>query len=139
MALKITGKGNYQFKQFYSKNIFDNSHYDKVILYDTNNYDRYTVLCSTNRENYKVSCIIIDINFSSYSFGFIDFIDYNTKFIKNEDNCYLTVFNKEFLLFCGIYNQISCQRKNSFFETINNFDINIQGEIYNLTITNNIN
>ena len=139
VGFKSPGKGNYQFKKFNFKNIFDNSHYDKVILYDTNNVDRYKVLCATNSENYIVSCIIIDIDFSNYNIQFINFTNYNTKFIKNEDNCYLTVFNKEFLLCCGMNNQISCQRKNGLFETINNFNISIQDEIYNLTITNNIN
>ena len=119
--------------------INNTSYNNKVFFYDSQK-DHYKLICSVNKDNYDVSCIIINIGDSLNSkANFKEFDYYISKFSINEDNCYLSEFNSEFLLCCGMINQISCQRRNLFFEPIKDFNIYLQGKIYNLTIINNIN
>ena len=111
----------------------------KIILYDTHK-DDYKILCTTNKEDFNVSCIILKYDTSKNNdLQFPSFTSYKTKFIINEDNCYLTKFYSEFLLCCGMTEKISCKRKNIIFETIDEFYVHLPGNIYNLTISNNIN
>jgi len=137
---------NYKIENLTSKILFVNLYPNKIILYDTNKGFRYKILCANNLKDDKISCLIISIDcsnhnndgkYSNCNINIGNLTSYNTKISKNEDNCYLTKFMSEFLLCCGMKNQILCERKNIFFETINNFAINLTGEIYNLTITNN--
>ena len=48
----------------------------------------------------------------------------------------MITFISEFLLCCGIKNKIECQRKNFEFGNIGEFQINLSGNIKNLTMTN---
>ena len=144
--------------------IIDNLYYYKVILYDIDtdidkgNF-KYKILCSAEKENYFAACKII--KFESFPqkkdrrmFGegsgkppeggrntnsSLELIDLacQTNFLKNEDNCYMTEFMSEFLLCCGMQDKIKCQRKNITFGTIDEFEINLPGNISNLTMANN--
>ena len=119
--------------------INNTSYNNKAFFYDSQK-DHYKLVCSVNKDNYDVSCIIINIGTSLDSdANFKEFDYYISKFSVNEDNCYLAEFNSEFLLCCGMINQISCQRRNLFFEPIKDFNIFFQGKISNLSIINNIN
>ena len=46
-------------------------------------------------------------------------------------------FLSEFLLCCGLKDKIKCQRRNITFEIIKDFQIDLSGDIYNLTMVNN--
>ena len=139
LELIIQGTQIKELKFLKTNNIFSNSYSNNIILYDTDKGRRYKILCVNNRQNNTVSCIIINIGKTNFQINFGNFINYETRLFINTDNCYMTKFWSEFLLCCGMDNQISCKRKNMAFETINDFLISLTGEIYNLTIINCIN
>ena len=128
-------------------------YHDRVFLYDTNintntgNF-RYKILCAANIENYFVSCNIMKYKtfqgeggIESYNPNFqFQNLSCQPNYIINEEKCYMTTFMSEFLLCCGMKDKIECQRKNETFGTINEFQINLPGDIKNLTmVTNNTN
>lgn len=152
MSILILSKDS---KQDLIKNDFitmNSNNYNKVILYDTNK-DSYKILCIANKENYVASCELIEYSTSNNNGNLNDVLEVgnintNIRFVKlncpfgfetNKDNCYIITFMSEFLLCCGIKNQIICQRKNNKFEKINEFKINLLDNIYNLTMENNNN
>ena len=121
-----------------------NGYYHKLTLYDTDN-EKYKVVCVVNNSS-QILCEYIYINMtfnSSLLFELKDF-EYHTitsteiqAILKtNEDNCYFKKFNDEYFFCCGGENKIACQRKNKALETIKDFEINIPGNITNLTIEN---
>ena len=119
------------------------SSHDNIFLYDTNKPD-YKALCVMDKDNYNVECKIIYFDVSLHYNQFRKTLeiknivaDYQNKIYIKVDNCSLTVFYSEFLSCCGEQDKISCQRKNMKFETVNKFNINLPGRIYNLTIENN--
>ena len=139
LDLTINSNHEYKLEIPLNKEVFCDSYSDKVIIYDIIRGNRYKILCTSNKEIYKVSCVVIKVEPKENSIEIIEFNYYSTKFIINNDNCYLTKFMSEFLLCCGMNNKISCQRNDLYFETINNFEINLSNEVYNLTIIDNNN
>lgn len=123
--LTIQDSPNIELKMIKSNKIFDNTYSDKIILYDTDKGSRYKILCSNNKINNKVSCAIININQNNYNINIRNLTDYDIKYSINDDNCYMTSFMSEFLLCCGMANQISCKRKNMSFEEISTSFIKI--------------
>ena len=139
LNVKILGWGP-TYKSF---NI-DNIYHEKVILYNTYTYtenihNQYIILCASDKIKYDVSCKIIKCdtppNQSEIKID-IKNLDCETNFLKNEDNCYMIEFLSEFLLCCGTQDKIECQRRNIIFEKIEEFQINLSGNIYNLTMVN---
>ena len=139
LNVKILGWGP-TYKSF---NI-DNIYHEKVILYNTYTYtenihNQYIILCASDKIKYDVSCKIIKCdtppNQSEIKID-IKNLDCETNFLKNEDNCYMIEFLSEFLLCCGTQDKIKCQRRNIIFEKIEEFQINLSGNIYNLTMVN---
>ena len=127
-----------------SFNIYNINH-EKVILYNSyaytqNIYNQYIILCASDKIKYDVSCKIIKCdtppNQSEIKID-IKNLDCETNFLKNENNCYMIEFLSEFLLCCGTQDKIKCQRRNIIFEKIEEFQINLSGNIYNLTMINN--
>ena len=132
-------------KLLYSKEVTSFNGYQNTILYDTSNLS-YKILCAKSKDNNNIECLAININIQ-YTILFsqptinVDFINLNNNnylyFSYIEDNCNFTTFNNEYLICCGKNDIISCERRDINFNSINDFNIHLQGKNSNLTIENN--
>ena len=125
---------------------FKDSNYDNLILYDTDN-DMYKILCVSKNKN-NIECCAIKVDFTNNSsdkkIEKIEIFDRKLKSdpgfiasISKIHNCYITVFYSQFLLCCGETNKIHCYRKGLYnFDLINEFSLDLLGNINNLIITN---
>ena len=131
-------------KRIHFENVVKFEGYKNAILYDTSDsFDK--ILCAQKKEDNYIECIAINIvlktSISNLQDPFvINFIelksDYNLLFSYLEDNCNFTLFNSEYLLCCGKKDYIFCDRRDMDLNLTNNFTINLQGKISNLTFEN---
>ena len=124
-------------------------YYDNLILYNTQD-ENHKILCASKKLNNEIKCcaIYVKAEYSPDSKNIDKSLYKKDLKINGPDSryhvslykthkCYFTEFNSEFLLCCGISNTIHCHRKNTInFESINEFLINLKGNINNLIINN---
>ena len=108
-------------------------------LYDTNENSK-KLLCQQNNQNiqcefFEVKIINNEANFFALSLSSIQNIFFTTSNDFTEKNCYLSLFNSEYLFCCAIKDYIKCYRINSNnYEIIKEFNLPISGDNYYLTI-----
>ena len=116
------------------------NNHEKVILYDTSN-ENYKILCAMNKGIKNIECLAVHfegdykrtnsdltVNFLSINDGI------QTSFSNTKDNCNATLFKDEYIMCCGKQDAIKCDRRNKNFTLINQFSIEVQGKISNLTL-----
>ena len=136
---------NSQIERAYFEKVNKFEGYKNAILYDTS--DPITkILCAQKKETNYTECIVIDINLRTttinnqkpFEINFIELTnDYHLLFSYQEDNCNFTLFNSEYLICCGKKDYIFCDRRDMDLNLTNNFNINLQGKISNITFENN--
>ena len=131
--------------------INDYSNHDFAVLNDIPRTNEKKILCARKKDTNKIECIKIQITIEEDSSSSESFIPYSSSvetFSLNSyyeylsfqiDNCYFTGFYEEYLFCCGRADRILCYRYDKNFNEINNFDIEMEGINYNLTIINNNN
>ena len=115
--------------------------YDKIILFDTKNTNT-KIACGKKLE--KIECKIYNIGKTDDNKSkLIPLDDIKLDFENfelNEKNCYITVFNSEYLFCCGENDCIRCFRMNyDNFEIKKVFKITVSGENTNISIKNHNN
>ena len=121
---------------------FDYQFSDDVILYDTLD-DKHKILCGRNKNSKNIKCITIAIDdiLSNESYfqiakpkesinlqSILSFVEGNCNYgkLKNGKNVYL--------ICCGSNDIIKCEIRDMNFALDNYFDINLNGNIRNLTV-----
>ena len=116
--------------------------HDNAILYDTNLYNK-KIICARKKKSNEIECASFEIYLNNnikdnFYEILIDYnINYTVYYSYEKDNCNFTEFNEEYLLCCGSIDFIKCERRDmDDFYLINNFIINLEGAIRNITIQN---
>jgi len=119
--------------------------YKKPILYDTNDKN-YKILCAKKEKILLCKALHITFYYAPLLFKFqctlnvVNLDTYKVKEKNNENSCYITVFNSEYLSCCKDGDKkISCQRRENEFKLITEFNIGINepDPIKYLTIESN--
>ena len=131
------------YKEF--SNIFF-SEINEPIIYDTEKPD-FKIICGRKKDSIgDIRCILAnfiypknDDNNSIFGIDLYNISKINTTFSSNETNCNYTKFNSEFLMCCGNIGRIICERRDINLKLINSFNLELEGNIKNLTIENHNN
>ena len=122
----------------------NNQNYDNLILFETDHY-YYKILCYSKKTNNEIKCNIIYTFVEYYvllgtiskNLELKNSYSFNKDSLYKTHECYLSIFNGEFLSCCGGKNNINCFRNNiENFNLISIFSINLKGNIDNVIIKN---
>ena len=128
---------NYLYKEKYNSSLF--AGYLDGYLYDTLDLNN-KILCAKKIDGIEVNCWLCNVSLSdlSYTFTELSEISFET-YVYKEKNCYLEIINSTFLFCCGGINRLACFEIDTNFNLINKTDLNIYGNVSNVTIINHEN
>jgi len=115
---------------------------DNLVIFDTKKIDNKILCYRKIDKNNKNECFIFYLYFTDntkekYSGLDRPKLDIEFQFPFNEKNCDFTWFYSEYLFCCSDTNIISCYRLNDNYQTVDKFNLTINGENSNLKIINN--
>jgi len=121
------------------------NYHDSAVIYNTTNSD-YKIVCGRNVGSNDILCVAVNFNFvystetlslSSSEITVYDIENYEASFLFQEDYCDSITFNFEFLICCKTTSGIICDRRDEDnFLLINTFNLELSGQISNLTLDN---